>query len=114
MASMPSSVVQKWEAVLNRQLFAVAVALLFSSPAWAGSFVPTPVASPVPTQVKHVSPTIGTASRVSPGVTQALSGKAQGEYRVTSTLSVTWDGTKITASTRYVGTKVIREVFDQP
>lgn len=87
--------------------------------AHAAPIAPSPTTSPVPTQVKHVSSTItavggGSGPRLSPSISKALSGKASGEYRVNSTLSVTWDGSKISASTRYVGKKVIQEVYNAP
>ena len=105
---------------MKRQFLAITLALIIASPAIAAPINLTPTTSPVPTQVKYVSPIIqatgsgGSGSRISPGITNALSGKTLGEYRVSSTQSVTWDGTKITASTRYVGTKVIQEVFTGP
>lgn len=105
---------------MMRQLLTLAIALFIAAPAMAGPIAPTPTTTPVPTQTSTVSPTItaigsgGSGPRISPGVTQALSGKPSGEYRVTSTLSVSWDGSKITASTRYVGTSVIQQVYTSP
>ena len=105
---------------MKRQLLIWAMALLIGSPAMAATLspiAPTPTSTPVPTQTSTVPPTIkaigtgATVSRISPGVTLALSGRPSGEYRVTSTQSITWDGSKVTASTRYVGSKVIQEVY---
>lgn len=100
-------------------LLAIALGLALTEAVLAGPIAPKPTATPVPTQVKHVSPTIaaiggGSGPCISPSISKALAGKAQGEYRLTSTQSVTWNGTAITASTRYLGSKVITEVFDQP
>lgn len=105
---------------MKRQFLAITLALIITSSAMAAPINLTPTTSPVPTQVKYVSPTIqasgggGSGPRISPGITNALSGKTLGEYRVSSTQTVTWDGAKITASTRYVGTKVIQEVLTSP
>lgn len=104
---------------MKRTLLVVALALALATQALAAPINPSPTTSPVPTQVKHISSTItavggGSGPRISPSIPKALTGKASGEYRVTSTLSVTWDGTRISAATRYVGTKVIKEIFDAP
>jgi hypothetical protein len=91
----------------------ITIALTSSlTPALASGIVPTN--PPAPTEVRHVSLSLGTASRVSPGITRALSGKPHGEYRITSTLSVNWDGNAVIASTRYISSKVIEEIFDAP